>query len=85
MSFNWKEIREKGKAQFVLVYGLILSVPLVFDYYLIKFFVTSFRLRFSLTELLFVWMICLLVGFIFFLSTWKTMEKMWKKNNSLFK
>jgi hypothetical protein len=82
---NWRQIQEKGKKRFVLLSGLVLSMPLALDYYIIKFLISSFRVRFAFIELLIVWIICLLLGLIFALYSWSRMEKDWLNNNSLFK
>lgn len=81
---NWGQIRKKGKVQFVLLYGTVLSIPLVFDYYIIKFLLNSFRLDFTFIELLIAWMICILLGLLFSIYGWNRMEKDWLKNNSFF-
>jgi hypothetical protein len=85
LMMDWGQIRDKGKRGFILVYSLVLSIPLVLDYYIIKFFFNSFRIEIAITEVLIVWIICLFVGFIFALCGWSKMEKDWHKNNSLFK
>ena len=82
---NWGKIREKGKKRFVLLSGLALSIPLVFDYYAIKFLLGSFRIEIAVIELLTVWIPCLLLGFSFALYGWGRMEKDWLNKNSLFK
>ncbi|RSK26251.1 hypothetical protein EJF36_04925 [Bacillus sp. HMF5848] len=82
---NWSQIREKGKQRFVLMFSLVLSLPLVIDYYIIKFLLNSFRIEIAITEVLIVWIICLTIGFAFALYGWSRMEKDWHENNSLFK
>ncbi|RID81558.1 hypothetical protein D1953_20435 [Peribacillus asahii] len=82
---NWRQIQEKGKKRFVLLSGLVLSMPLALDYYIIKFLISSFRIDFAFIELLTVWIICLLSGLTFALYGWSRMEKDWLNNNSLFK
>ena len=82
---NWGQIREKGKLRFVLLASMVLSIPLVLDYYIIKFLFSSFRIEMSFTELLFVWVACLLLSLIFALYGWRRMEKDWVNNKSLFK
>lgn len=42
---KWAQIRKKGKHQFVLLYGLVISGCLVLDYYIIKFFLRSFKIE----------------------------------------
>lgn len=82
---NWGQIREKGKQRFVWMYSLVLPIPLVIDYYIIKFLFNSFRIEFAIIELLIVWIICLLLGFTFALYGWSRMENDWHKNKSFFK
>jgi hypothetical protein len=79
---NWGEIRGNGKARFVLLFGTVLSIPLVLDYYIIKFFINSFQLNFSFIELLIAWITFILLGFLFGIYGWKRMEKDWLKNKS---
>jgi hypothetical protein len=50
---NWGQIRERGKVPFVLLYGVVLSIPLVLDYYIIKFPLNSFRVCFYRTLIVF--------------------------------
>ncbi|MBP2242427.1 hypothetical protein J2Z40_003001 [Cytobacillus eiseniae] len=71
---SWGQIREKGKQRFVLTSSLVLSIPLVLDYYLIKFLIKSFRNEMVVIELFIVWIICLIIGFIFSLYCWGIME-----------
>ena len=82
---NWGEIRKKGKSRFVLTSGLVLSIPLVLDYYTIRFLLGSFKIEIIVIELLTVWIACLLLGFSFALYGWGRMEKDWLNKNSLFK
>ena len=82
---NWGQIREKGRQRFVLMSGLVLSIPLALDYYLIKFLISSFRIEFAFMELVIVWFFCLLLGLTFALFCWNRMEKDWIDKISLFK
>jgi hypothetical protein len=82
---NWGQIREKGKQRFFLMFSFVLPIPLVIDYYIIKFLFNSFRVEIAITELLIVWIICLLFGFTFALYGWSRMEKDWHENKSFFK
>ncbi|AGX06382.1 hypothetical protein B14911_03864 [Bacillus sp. NRRL B-14911] len=56
------QIREKGKTRFVLQFSLGISIPLLIDYYIIKFLLHSFEMDFVFAEGLIAWIICLLVG-----------------------
>jgi hypothetical protein len=47
---DWGQIRVKGKERFVLMFSLIISIPLVLDYYIIKFFLNSFKVEIGITE-----------------------------------
>jgi predicted permease len=78
---KWGRIREKGKQKFVVKFSFGISMPLVFDYYLIKFLLNSSSMVIDISELLIVWMICLIVGFIFSLFGWTRMEKDWHEKN----
>lgn len=82
---NWGQIREKGKQRFVLMYCTVLTILLVLDYYIIKFFLNSFRVDIVVTEVFIVWITSLFLGFSFTSYGWSRMEKDWHKNNSLFK
>ncbi|MFD1738175.1 hypothetical protein ACFSCX_16735 [Bacillus salitolerans] len=81
MSKNWRDIRKGGRKQFVLIYSLTLSLPLVMDYYIIKFFLRSYKLETSFMELLGVWVICLFLGSLFSLYAWRKMES-WVEQGS---
>ncbi|MDZ5471384.1 hypothetical protein SM124_06450 [Bacillus sp. 31A1R] len=77
---KWGKIRKMGKKRFVLEYGFIVSIPLVMDYYIVKFFLFSFQIDVHFMELIIVWAISILVGVIFFTLGWNTLEKDWIKN-----
>ena len=67
---KWGQIREKGRLRFVFLYSAVLSVPLTLDYYIIKFFIKSFRLELSYVEFFSVLATCMLVSFIFASYGW---------------
>jgi hypothetical protein len=71
---NWGQIRGKGKGRFVLLFGTVLSIPLVLDYYIIKFFLNSFRLNLDFIELMISWISCILLGLLFAIYGWSRME-----------
>ncbi len=82
---NWGQIREKGKRRIVLLYGIVLSIPLILDYYIVKYLLKSFRLDFTFVEFLIVSIFCIFLGFILALLIWHRMEKDWSNTNSFFK
>jgi len=62
--------KQPGKIKFVLTFGLISFIPLVINYYVFKllvitFFLKSFSWSYSLIELLFVSIACMLFGSLF--------------------
>jgi uncharacterized membrane protein len=59
---NWGEIKKQGKTRFIFLYGLVISLPLLMDYYIVKFFLNSFRLAFTIKECLIVWIVCPLLS-----------------------
>ncbi|MDQ0243293.1 hypothetical protein J2S09_000829 [Bacillus fengqiuensis] len=81
---NWGQIREKGKVRFILLSGTILSIPLILDYYIIKFLLSSFSMEFALLESFLVWVTCTLLGFLFGIYGWRRMESNWLDRNSFF-
>ncbi|WP_075980782.1 hypothetical protein [Bacillus massilinigeriensis] len=82
---NWGHIREKGKKRFILLSGLVLSMPLALDYYIIRFLISSFKMDFSVNEMLIVWIICLLLGLTWSFYIWGRMERDWLRDHSVFK
>lgn len=59
-----------GKVNFVLLFGIIIFIPLMINYYVIKIIITFLSFSFisweySLIELLIVTIICVLLGFLF--------------------
>uniref|UniRef100_A0A1S2MEE4 Uncharacterized protein n=1 Tax=Anaerobacillus isosaccharinicus TaxID=1532552 RepID=A0A1S2MEE4_9BACI len=80
---NWGQIRDKGKVRFVLSYGLVISIPLLIDYYIIKFFLTSFRIEIVFRELVIVWITCVLLGLTLALYVWSRLERHWVNKKSL--
>ncbi|MGD6843084.1 hypothetical protein ACQCVH_11255 [Bacillus infantis] len=68
-----------GKQIFVRMYSLAISIPLVLDYYIIKFLLDSFRL--VLHSLIWmVWAVCLLLGAALAIYVWNRMERDWVKD-----
>lgn len=76
---NWSQIKERGKQRFVWMFSLVLSLALVIDYYIIKFFFNSFEIEIIVTELMIVWIICLSLAFTFALYSWSRLENDWHK------
>ncbi|MFD2630015.1 hypothetical protein [Oceanobacillus kapialis] len=61
--------KQPGKLTFVLSFGLLFSIPLAINYYIFKFLLTIFfssvSWDYSLIELLFVSLTCILLGLLF--------------------
>ncbi|WP_456277588.1 hypothetical protein [Bacillus sp. AK128] len=72
---DWRQIRSMGKRRFVILSGVVLSIPLVLDYLLIKFLVSTFTIKITLIELLLVWIGCMLIGTLFSFFSWNKMEE----------
>lgn len=79
---NWGQIRKKGKVRFIFLYGMTVSLPFVLDYYIIKFFLNSFQVKFNLIELFVVWISCIVLGKLIALYGWSRMEKDWLRKAS---
>ncbi|MFE8700016.1 hypothetical protein ACFYKX_05185 [Cytobacillus sp. FJAT-54145] len=73
---KWGQIREKGKNHFVLMFGIVLPIPLVIDYYILKL-IFKFHFESIYLEFLVVWVICILISVAFALFGWDRMEKDW--------
>jgi hypothetical protein len=69
------QIRRMRKQRFVWMYSLAISIPLVLDYYIIKFLLNSFRISIAFTEILMVWAVCLLFGAALATYVWGRMER----------
>lgn len=72
---RWSQIRKMGKQRFVQVYSLAISIPLVLDYYIIKFLLGSFSISIAFTEVLIIWAASLLFGAALATFVWSRMEK----------
>ncbi|MGD6875751.1 hypothetical protein [Bacillus infantis] len=72
---RWNQIRKMGKQRFVRMYSLAISIPLVLDYYIIKFLLGSFPISIAFTEVLIIWAACLLFGAALATFVWSRMEK----------
>ena len=63
-------MRHIGKVNFVLLFGIIISIPLLINYYLFKILISLlsfsfFSWEYSLTELVLVTITCVLLGILF--------------------
>lgn len=72
---NWKQLKDIGIARFILIYGLVVTVPFVINYYLFKFLFNSFQLNFNLFEFVLVLIISLLIGSFVGLFAWRQVVK----------
>ncbi|KAB2329957.1 hypothetical protein F7731_21070 [Cytobacillus depressus] len=76
---TWGQMRKQGKRRFILGFGMVISIPFVIDYYIIKLLLNSFRITFDFTELLLVWIVCILLALLFGMYGWDRMEKDWQE------
>jgi ABC-type antimicrobial peptide transport system permease subunit len=72
---NWKQLKDIGIARFILIYGLIVTVLFVVNYYLFKFLFSSFQFKFNLFEFILVLIISLLIGSFVGVFAWRQVEK----------
>ncbi len=72
---NFRELKNLSRVQFVLLYTVVISIPLVVDYYIIKYFMNSFTFQIDFTELLIVWVICFVLSFLMSIYVWKWFKK----------
>ncbi len=59
----------------MLQFSLGISIPLLIDYYIIKFLLHSFEMDFVFAEGLIAWIICLLVGAVLGKYAWGNLER----------
>lgn len=60
--------KQIGAFNFILLFGLLLSIPLVINYYILKLvisFLTAFNWENSFNELIIVSITCIFIGLLF--------------------